>query len=535
MPSLPTAPRSPRSGRAATAFTAVAFTAIGIVLYGPDLGSAFLADDYGEIWKAVGDSHDFSRSGSNFRPLHLASLAFDHAIGGLDPLPYKITNLALHVACALVVIALAAAMARAVPALRPFDRPSFAVLAGLWFFVSPAHTEAVSWIAARADLLVTLFGAASVLVALGGPGDRSPSRARSAVSLVLFALALASKESAVVIPVVLLVIDVARSTGPFGARARSAWLVTRWHLLVLAPYPLVRWLAIHGAPEGYGLGQLFGTALGWPKRTAAIVVRSVLPALPAPFWWIVPLLIGVALVAVALRCRPLRPLLLLTAALVFVTTVPSSGLGASAVTPQGERLAYLPSVFAALLVAGLVASLHEARVLWGRAAAVAVVATSIVGLVVVEQRWIGAAELAERFVAAESVWDDGTVPIVANLPDAARGILVGRNIVNPSLAVRYGWAEPRAPGNLAAVALAGDHAHATVRRAAPQDGRRTWLLELPEGDAFTRTPGVDDRFFAGVRSRIVDERHLSISLDDDVDAGRLWYFTDGRLRRFPAV
>ncbi len=65
-----------------------------------------------------------------------------------------------------------------------------AVLAGLLFVLLGSHTESVSWVSGRTDLIAAAFGLASTVLFLRG----------SFVSPLLLVIALLSKESAVVLP-----------------------------------------------------------------------------------------------------------------------------------------------------------------------------------------------------------------------------------------------------------------------------------------------------------------------------------------------
>lgn len=108
--------------------------------------------------------------------------------------PFRLLNIALHLANVGLVAMLAAAW------LRRSGRTSAAAvtLAAAIFALHPEQTAVVSWISGGRDLLASLFGFAAFAVYVSGRG-----RSRIAIATVLFAAALLSKPSAAAIPVVL--------------------------------------------------------------------------------------------------------------------------------------------------------------------------------------------------------------------------------------------------------------------------------------------------------------------------------------------
>ena len=146
-------------------------------------------------------------------PLTWLSLGVNYALGGLDPWGYHLGNLLLHAANAAVlyVIAkrlLAAAWGAAVPESALIGGAAFAALL---FAVHPLRVESVAWVTERRDVLSGLFFLLAVLGYLKaverGAGGRLDSRWRAA-SLGLFAAALLSKASIMMLPAVLLVLDI---------------------------------------------------------------------------------------------------------------------------------------------------------------------------------------------------------------------------------------------------------------------------------------------------------------------------------------
>jgi hypothetical protein len=141
-----------------------------------------------DIWGGVSDE---------LRP----TLALSYQIGSLgdagSPVGNHVINIALHVANALLVLAIARLVAG-------LSLPASA-FAGMLFAVLPIHAETVTWISGRADSLPTLFYLGSFLA-------YARWRRRGAAwlylsSVGLFFLALFSKQSAITMVATLLLYD----------------------------------------------------------------------------------------------------------------------------------------------------------------------------------------------------------------------------------------------------------------------------------------------------------------------------------------
>ena len=102
--------------------------------------------------------------------------------------------------------------------------PLVAPLGGLLFLVFGGHSEAITWIGGMADPLVTMCVLSAMLLFLGALRDVRPMRWIVAV-WVAFAAALLSKESAAILPGIL--VALAALAAPEGARGR------RWRVLAI--------------------------------------------------------------------------------------------------------------------------------------------------------------------------------------------------------------------------------------------------------------------------------------------------------------
>lgn len=162
-------------------------------------------------------------------PVTVASYIFDHQVGGMNPSWYHTANLLIHLWICIVLF---------LAALRLGCGTWLAAGVALLFAVHPAVAEPVAWVSGRKDLLAALFSLLSVSSFIAIPNrDRRIGARLPAFFLGL--LASLSKPSALLIPVLLLVLDLAR--GPDSAEAAREkprpW--KRW------PAPVV-WLILLG-------------------------------------------------------------------------------------------------------------------------------------------------------------------------------------------------------------------------------------------------------------------------------------------------
>ncbi len=173
---------------------AVVLLTIVAAVYGPDAGRGFVKDDFRWILASRVRSVDdlkrlFVETTGFYRPVVSLSFAANERLGGASPKGYGLTNLALALATAVAIACLA----------RSLQLPMGACLfaAGVWVMNFHGINMAVLWISGRTALLLTLF---AVLAAIAA------ARGRAAVAAILAFAAVLSKEEAVLLPVILIVI-----------------------------------------------------------------------------------------------------------------------------------------------------------------------------------------------------------------------------------------------------------------------------------------------------------------------------------------
>jgi tetratricopeptide (TPR) repeat protein len=184
-----------------------------VLVYGNTLANQFAMDDELYIMRNAQVTDPslhrlFSPNpvSSVFRPVAFATLAFNWALSGAEPLGYHLVNLILHAGATwLLYILLQELLGSGT------EGKTVAFAATLLYAVHPIHTEAVAWAVGRAEMLAAGFLFAGWILHL---------RDRPAASLACFALAMLSKESAVAFFPLVLLGDYA--TGKWKPRLRYA-------------------------------------------------------------------------------------------------------------------------------------------------------------------------------------------------------------------------------------------------------------------------------------------------------------------------
>lgn len=125
-----------------------------------------------------------------YRPLRNISYLLDYLLFGLNPFGFHLVNLLLHIQNMILMAYL----------VRLMTGSRFAsIVSSVFFAFHPVQTEAVSWIKGRDDLIATFFYLASLALYIKGREKKSLYRG----SVIFFALALLSKETALTLPLII--------------------------------------------------------------------------------------------------------------------------------------------------------------------------------------------------------------------------------------------------------------------------------------------------------------------------------------------
>jgi len=130
---------------------------------------------------------------NSYRPLQMLTYMADYRVWGLNPRGYHITNIVFHILAALCLYWFVTIL---------FENRLISLITSLLFVIHPIHTEAVSYISGRADPMSLLFMLLSFIFYIKSLGKNNPII--YLLMLSSYALALLSRESALILPVLLL-------------------------------------------------------------------------------------------------------------------------------------------------------------------------------------------------------------------------------------------------------------------------------------------------------------------------------------------
>src|SRR5262249_298461 len=244
-----------RRHRTALAFALIAV--LGFIAYANGLINGFHFDDFEGIVDNTA-LHDLKNIPSFFtkpilfrlayqsdwRPILQITYALDYAVGGSDPMVFHATDLLFHIAAAWMLFLIAGEIlkqseGRAV-SVKALPLVWVALAPALLFVVHTVNTQTVNYSWARSSLLAALFYMIAVYGHLRGPFNAGESGGWRwhAAALAAFALALATKATAVSLPAMLIVYETLL-LNPAGRNAMTLFLKEPRRLLKHLPTAVV--------------------------------------------------------------------------------------------------------------------------------------------------------------------------------------------------------------------------------------------------------------------------------------------------------
>jgi len=235
-----------------TLFAAALVVAASLVAYAPSFGVPFTFDDVHIIDNP--DLHDVRDPAAVLayypsRPLPMLSFALNYTLAGVHPLSWHVVNFALH-ALASVALLLLVRKVFETPALSgrvdEALRTPVAACAAVVFAVHPLATEAVTYIWQRMEIMAWLFSALALLAwlaarlrveegSLTAAGRRRPTRGLLVLAALAAACAVGSKETAVALPALAILIEIVLFPASCVSRPRRARMIAPFVALALVP------------------------------------------------------------------------------------------------------------------------------------------------------------------------------------------------------------------------------------------------------------------------------------------------------------
>lgn len=219
---------------------ALALLATALV-YWPGLSGAFLFDDYPNIvtntrvqpetldWQAIKTAASAYQPGYYGRPLATIGFALDFLAGGKNPWIYKVHSLALHLLNTLLVFLLASRLLRLAGGGEARRGALVAAAIALLWAAHPLQVSTVLYVVQRMEVLAHTFVLLGLLAYVSGRSRQiagTPGWGRLVIAGLMLPLGMLSKESAVLLPLYTLALELVifrfQAAKPADARALKA-------------------------------------------------------------------------------------------------------------------------------------------------------------------------------------------------------------------------------------------------------------------------------------------------------------------------
>src|SRR5258706_1979084 len=353
-------------------------------------------------------------------PITWMTLGLDYTIWGMNPFGYHLTSVLFHTVNAVLFYLVALALLRLGLSASSKEIqariPMGALFAALAFALHQLRVESVAWITERRDVVYGMFFLLAILAYLRANPDtpRAPIRRKYYwACLGFFILALLSKEIAVTLPVVLLILD----AYPLRRLGRAAWLEKIPFLL----------LSVADGVLALYIGKLEGITasivrVNWLARLAISLYglafyleKTVLPFSLSPFYALTPhkidpralpfqlsMILVVLITAAALMFRRRYPALLAAWLAYAAMLIPVLGIFHNGQQITADRYSYLACLGWAILGGGILVAVERRAVALAASIMICVVGSLTVKQVLVwrnsETLWTQAISVAPSFI-----------------------------------------------------------------------------------------------------------------------------------------
>lgn len=350
-----------------------------------------------------------------WRPLAIFMYSAQWAIAGDSPLLFHAVNVLMHgIASVLAFILLR----------RITGSVAGALVGGLLFAVHPVHTEVVANVVGQAELIAAITTFSACLLHLSRPEGMDIDWRRRIALVVLFLLGVLAKESAIVLPALLVALDLAQGrVRPVRADLRRYAGALAMPVFLFAAASIAYFAVrvdvlgsiggVDAAPSLPFLRQEHRVLVafrGWLEYVRLLVLPIRLASdyspgviLPVEGWTPMVAVGAVTLLATAAlaAATPWSPRRGFPAAWLLITMLPTSNLFLPIGVVVAERLLYTPSLCVALVAAWITVAVKEAALPRTRR-----LATALAAIVLVL--------MSARTIIRNPDWD-GTLTIFAAL------------------------------------------------------------------------------------------------------------------------
>ncbi len=245
------------------------------ILYFNSLGNQFTNWDDGMIYQnpqvrnldLTGIKKIFTlERGNTYQPIRMLSYAIDYKVWKLNPLGYHITNILFYIfTCIMVFFTLRLLSGELRKEASPYSHGRVAIFGALLFAAHPVHVEAVTWLAARKEVLQGLFFFLGFYLYLKASRENERRAFYSYLALVVLSVLLAtlSKPSAVIFPAVILLYEITQRKKGWMDFIRSHWLFFILSILISIIFTsiLIKVMLETGGIKHYRGGSYFNNFL----------------------------------------------------------------------------------------------------------------------------------------------------------------------------------------------------------------------------------------------------------------------------------
>ena len=180
--------------------------------------------------------------GATYQPIRVLSYAIDYHFWKLDPLGYHITNIFFYIlTCIMVYFTLLHLSINLRERASPESHGRVALFGSLLFATHPVHVEAVTWLAARKEVLQGFFFFLGFYLYLKANKETERKTSYLYLSMVFLSIlfAILSKPAAIVFPVVIAVYEIAKRKDGIMSFLKSHWVFLASLLILSAIFTFI--------------------------------------------------------------------------------------------------------------------------------------------------------------------------------------------------------------------------------------------------------------------------------------------------------
>lgn len=227
-----------------------------------------------------------------YRPIISLSYMIDYALWGLKPWGFHLSNIIFHtISCILAYLIFNSL----------FNNRSISIITSLLFACHPIHTESVTWISGRTDVIAGMFFLSAFYLYQKAiypplPGERNSSLGNREVlklfpihsklfyvcSIILFAIAMLCKEMVATLPFLLIAYTHYFAGLRNGRQCKISLLLSAPYFFVILLYGIIRFtiLGIHTVvnPGGEEMKGFYPTTLSFTKTIFIYLFKLIYPA-----------------------------------------------------------------------------------------------------------------------------------------------------------------------------------------------------------------------------------------------------------------